>query len=897
MDNLVIDYDEYDYLVHYGTLTFSGRYRWGSGDDPYQRLRNFMGTTKAMQEEGHSEQDIAKALGFTSTTQLRDMKTIARYDQSYLDYSKAVTLREKGYSHQKIAEELGWGSNKESRVRKLLAPNYLAKQQRFENSLTALREQVKQKELVDVGAGVQEALGLTATEKNKLVRALEMEGYEKHIVKERSGIPGQNPSTVVLAKPGTTWSEAFKNRDKIQTFSGDYDVIADGNPLGVVKPKQLAKNRVQVVYGNEGGAEADGLIKVRPGVKDLSMGDNHYAQVRIQVGPKHYMKGMAVYANDLPDGVDVQFFTNKNRDVPVYGDKKASILKPVKVDPNDPNNPFGTSISRQITKGEGKNRKATSALNIVNEEADWKDWSRNLPAQFLVKQNNKLVRSQLEMTQSGRRAELEEIKSLKNNTVKQHMLEKYAESADAAAVHLKAAALTGQRTHVLMPVPTLKDNEVYAPNYPNGTRVSLVRFPHAGRFEIPELVVNNRHKDAEKLLGKPQAAIGINARVAERMSGADFDGDTVLVLPNNSGRVKADPPLAGLKNFDPHIQYQERPGMKLMTKRDTQREMGRVSNLITDMDLQGATPSEMSRAVRHSMVVIDAEKHRLDYKLSEQQNGIAALRKKYQPEGGASTLISRSRSPQRVPEHELRKAGAGGPIAEDGSLVFVPTGRTYTDKKTGKEVEAKTKGTKMEFAKDAHALSSGTPKEQLYADHANIMKGLANEARREMKATPNHKYSPEARKKYAVEVAELDEALRKAKANAPKERLAQRAANARVAAVLAENPSMDRDDIKKYRSRSLESARERVGAKKDRIDLTDKQWEAIQAGAVSHSKLQDILRNGNQEKIVNLATPKQQTTMTSSRIAMIKSLSAQGYTQAEIADRLGISTSTVNEYT
>src|SRR5699024_2449088 len=258
----------------------------------------------------------------------------------------------------------------------------------------------------------------------------------------------------------------------------------------------------------------------------------------------------------------------------------------------------------------------------------------------------------------------------------------------------------------------------------------------------------NRHEDANKLLGKPQTAIGINARVAERMSGADFDGGTVLVLPSVRGRVKADPPLAGLTNFDPHIPYQERPGMKLRTKRDTQREMGRISNLSTDMDLQGATPSEMSRAVRHSMVVIDAEKHRLDYKLSEQQNGIAALRKKYQPEGGASTLISRSRSPQRVPEQELRKAGAGGPIAEDGSLVFVPTGRTYVDKKTGKEVEAKTKGTKMEFAKDAHTLSSGTPKEQLYADHANVMKGLANEARRELKATPNHKYSPEARKKY-----------------------------------------------------------------------------------------------------------------------------------------------------
>lgn len=81
--------------------------------------------------------------------------------------------------------------------------------------------------------------------------------------------------------------------------------------------------------------------------------------------------------------------------------------------------------------------------------------------------------------------------------------------------------------------------------------------------------------------------------------------------------------------------------------KNTQTEMGKISNLITDMTLKGATQDELARAVRHSMVVIDAEKHKLDYKQSEQDNGISALRKKYQGtvdengryHEGAATLI------------------------------------------------------------------------------------------------------------------------------------------------------------------------------------------------------------------------------------------------------------------
>lgn len=897
-----IDSDDRNSLSHYGTLTYSGRYRWGSGEDPYQRLNKFLNGVQAMRNEGYKEKDIAKAFGLSSSTDLRSMITVSKYDKAYHDHVRVVSLREQGYGYTEIAKRMGWPASKESQVRKILAPNYLARQQKFEGAMESMRAQINAKGIVDVGKGVQEALRLKETEKNTLVRALELEGYNKYTLRERSST-GQAPTTMVLTKPDITRTDVFKNKHQIQVFSGDADTIKRGkNPTGTLKPISVNKDRVMVRYGGEGGEGEDGLIYIRPGVKDLNLGGKHYAQVRILVNDTHYAKGVAVYKTGLPKGVDMVVNTPKTRDVPIFGDAGGSILKPIKSDPNDPNNVFGSAISRQITETDSKGKvKVTSAINLINEEHDWETWSRNLPSQFLSKQDDKLIRSQLEVTQNRRREELNEIKSLTNPVVKRHMLEKYADSVDSASVDLKAAALPRQRTHVIMPVPTLKDNEIYAPNYRNGERVSLVRFPHAGPFEIPELIVNNEHPDAKKMIKQASIAVGINARVAEKMSGADFDGDTVMVIPNDSGRIKSRPPLKGLKNFDPHIEYQERPGMTYMDKSGTQMEMGKISNLINDMSLKGATDAELANAVKHSMVVIDAEKHRLDYKASEENNRIQALRKKYQGKddgkyGGASTLLSRASSPTRVPEVKIGTADQGGRYTPEGDLNLIPTGRTYLDKKTGKVVEAKTLMKKMESVKDARELSSGTHVESLYADHANILKDLGRDARKTYQGTKLYKRDPEATKKYATEVSELDEALRKAYANKPYERLAQRAADARVAAVLEDNPTMSSKDLSKYRARAVKTARQRVGAEKSEIYLTDKQWEAVQAHAVSPYKLSEILANGDQERIVSLATPKQSKSLSTSKISQIKALGSQGYTQAEIAERLGISTSTVNEY-
>ena len=169
-------------------------------------------------------------------------------------------------------------------------------------------------------------------------------------------------------------------------------------------------------------------------------------------------------------------------------------------------------------------------------------------------------KKQLKLAIADKEAEYDEICSLTNPTVKKTLLQSFADDCDSAAVHLKAAALPGQKYHVIIPVNSLKDNEIYAPNYENGTQLALIRYPHGGTFEIPICTVNNKHAAARKLLGTDIVdAVGINSKVAERLSGADFDGDTVMCIPTNdkAGKVKitSTQALKGLEGFDPKEKY------------------------------------------------------------------------------------------------------------------------------------------------------------------------------------------------------------------------------------------------------------------------------------------------------------------------------------------------------
>lgn len=454
---------------------------------------------------------------------------------------------------------------------------------------------------------------------------------------------------------------------------------------------------------------------------------------------------------------------------------------------------------------------------------------------------------------------------------------------------------------------SLKDTEVYAPNYKNGEKVVLIRYPHAGVFEIPELVVNNNNKSAIDILGKnPVDAIGINSRVAAQLSGADFDGDTVTVIPVNSRvKITTRKPLDELKNFDPQEAYAAYPGMP---KSDAdhgfykQRQMGEVSNLITDMTLKGADYSEIARAVKHSMVVIDAEKHNLDWRRSFEENRIAELKKEYQggERSGASTIVSKSKSEYR--DH-MRKETPGittrNTDPDTGEKIITYAPEFYTDK-NGKTQERFYKTTKMDMTKDAMTLVSDTnnPKEVAYAEYANSLKALANSARKEYMTTTSTKKSRSAAEVYAPEVSSLLAKLNEAEKNAPKERLAQLRANQVWKAKRDANPNMDKDEAKKIKQQALVAARNSVHtvSRKDRFaDITDREWQAIMSGAVSSNTITRILNNADPDKLRSLAMPKNTQTISDAKVARIKAYASSGYTQAEIAEKVGISATSVSK--
>jgi hypothetical protein len=732
--------------------------------------------------------------------------------------------------------------------------------------------------------------------KDKLATAvalLKEEGYTTHYVKVPQLGTGKETTIKVLAKPDTPYSQVYQNKDKIRQISEHSE---DGGRTygGLRPPTNVSSKRIDIVYDEQGGSTKDGLIELRPGVKDLDMGGANYAQVRIAVDKTHYLKGMAVYNPDLPEGVDIRFNTNKKD----TGNKHDAMKEMEKGPDGKPNleTPFSASIKPGGQRG---------ALNIVNEEGDWDRHARNLPAQMLSKQVPALARQQLAVTSESRRSELDRIKELTNPAVKKKMLKTFADETDAAAVHLKAAALPRQASKVLLPIPQVRETEIYAPGFRNGERVVLVRFPHGGTFEIPELTVNNRNRIAQKLIGTSATdAVGINHKVAERLSGADFDGDHVLVIPNNRGQVKYTDPLKGLVGFDPKAAHPAYPGMPRMTAAQKQNEMGKITNLIADMTIQGAGEDDLARAVRHSMVVIDAEKHNLDYRGSFKANGIPALKAKYQGQGakrpeqaGASTLITRAGSDAYINKRKPRPASQGGPIDKaTGKLVFVEDDRaTYTNAK-GKTVTRKERHDRLAITDDAHTLVSangGTRIEAIYADHSNQLKAMANEARKEMVHTKATPYSPSAKQVYSNEVSSLNAKLNTALKNAPLERQAQIVANAMVSQKKAANPGLDSDDLKKVKNQALAEARVRTGAGKKRIDITQKEWDAIQAGAISNHKLEQILDNADIDMVKQLATPKRQVLMTSTKTARAKQMLASGYTQAEVADALGVSLTTL----
>ena len=892
-----------DFLKHYGTPRHSGRYPWGSGERP-RRNRDFLSSVRDMKKKGMTEKEIAEAFEM-NTKELRAHIHIANNQVRKENYDQARKLKEKGYSNQAIADRMGLPN--ESSVRSLLDESRAERANLTQMTVDKLKLEVDKKGWIDVGRGTEQELGIKATRLDNSLAVLKEEGYEVITIQTPQYVTGRKTYVRVLAPPGTTYKDIVTNPEKIKTVTNYEELVNEsGQPkragLGLDRyPTSISSDRVQIAYAEDGGRLKDGVIELRRGVEDISLGSAQYAQVRIAVDDTHYMKGMAMYADDLPEGIDIRYNTNKS-----VGAPKEKVFKAMKIEPIEGPNGEKLTDTNDLLKAGYSKKEIIEAIDKDN----WGTWSKTLASQFLSKQPTQLAKKQLDLSYADKTAEFEEILAVDNPVIKKRLLDSFASDCDASAVHLKAAALPRQASKVILPIPNMKETEIYAPTYENGEEVILVRYPHGGIFEIPRLTVNNKQKDATKVMENAVDAVGINPKVAVQLSGADFDGDTVLVIPTKNIKVRTRNYEQELIDFDPQREYAGYEGMKVISNRTKQIEMGKVSNLITDMTLQGAESDEVVRAVKHSMVVIDSEKHELDYKRSAIENDIVALKKKYQgvnPDTGqpkgAATIISRAKSQQRVPERKDPGTSVNrtNTDPETGERIIRETGRSWVNKK-GETVYAETMSTKMAEAKDAYSLTSGGSKENpgtqmeaLYADYANKMKALANDARKESLVTGNIQYNPSAAKTYSDEVDSLNAKLNVALKNAPRERQALILANQIYSSKVENNETLDDDTKSRLRGQAITTARSRMGAHRETVTFTDREWEAIQAGAISTNKLSQIIQNADLDALKERATPRKTNALTTGQVGRIKAMSNSGYSIDEIAKAIGVSTSTVSK--
>lgn len=924
----------------------SGRYGYGSGENPFQHEESLKARVSQLKKMGASASDIAKALGYKSTGELRKALSIEDNQRKLTMMKTVPDLAQKGMTVKDISEKLGVS---QTTIRKYLSGEQKVQVNKTNAVADNLREVVKAKRYVDVSEGVERAIGENGCSKERLgtaLKQLEDEGYHIHTVKvPQLGNPSQKTTIKVLGDKDTKWAEVANNYGLIKPYE-DLNVGNGERKRGLLKPKSIDSARVYINYTDDsgnGGAEKDGLIELRRGVEDISLGKSSYSQVRIAVDDTHYMKGMAVYSDNIPEGYDIIYNTNKK-----YGTPPEDVFKPMETIKNPDgtksinwDNPFGATIMKQEDGGQRfytdpkTGKQELSVINKVNDEGKWATWSKTVSSQILSKQPTSLVKSQLDVTYKSKLDEYDEIMSLTNPTVKRKLLNAFAEDCDASACHLKAKAFNRQGSYAILPVPSLAggddyykkngiDGEVYAPRFKHGELVAMFRHPHESISQIPIVRVNNKNEDAKKMIGNAPDAVGINAHIAEKMSGADFDGDTSILIPLSSANINSAPTLEGLKGFNTkQYKFKDPDHAKIITPANKQMQMGIATNLIADMTALGAKPEETARAIRYSMTVIDSLKHKLDWKQCAIDNNIQELKDKYQANpgkdhgGGAHTLMTRAgstvfvddRKPGKVIDENTGKQIGYGIDPRTGEKVWEYTGKTKKlfkptadDPKHTIEVPVQEKLPRMMMEKDARNLMSSLdnphPTELAYANYANDMKALANRARKSMVETPRLKKDPQAEKEYAAEVKSLNDKLLLAQSNAPRERMAQIAANVRYNDAVKSNPSIkdDKDHLKRLRGQLLNGARLDYGANKTYIDITDREWEAIQHRAISETKLSEILKNTKDEKVRELATPHQAQAIPPNVKSAIKAMGnkSNGPTIAEIADQFGISTSAVS---
>lgn len=257
MTSFVID--ENAYLAHYGILRRSGRYPWGSSGNVQSIYESFIDTIENHRKDGWSEVEIAKAYSI-STTELRAAKSIAKNELRAAKIAQAQRLKDKGLSNIAIGERMNLN---ESSVRSLLEPGKKEKTDIIKTTSDMLRKEVEDKKYVDVGVGVENHIGISKTRLNTAVAVLKEEGYQLHYIKIPTG-PNQYTKQKVLTKKDITYSEVYRDRDNVKQINLNTEDQGRTYTGKILPPIGVNKNRIQVVYGDEGGAELDGVIFVHP---------------------------------------------------------------------------------------------------------------------------------------------------------------------------------------------------------------------------------------------------------------------------------------------------------------------------------------------------------------------------------------------------------------------------------------------------------------------------------------------------------------------------------------------------------------------------------------------------------------------------------------------------------
>lgn len=283
-----------DELYHYGTRRHSGRYPWGSGENPYQHESwAFLSAVKKMKSDGMTEKEIAKAMGITQD-RLRMRISVASAEVKAQQRSQGFRYIEKGYSNSKIAAMMGVS---EGTVRNWRKEGDDYKKNIVVNVVDTLKEAVDKHKYIDVGSGTECYLGVSRTNLNHAVQYLQDQGYTlKSIQVDQLGVPGNKTTVKVLCPPDTPTREIYQHLAEITPVTGKFSTDGGLTMSGIKDPVSVDKNRVAIRYAEEGGIDMDGVIQLRRGVEDISLGQSQYAQVRIKVGDNLYLKGMAIYS-------------------------------------------------------------------------------------------------------------------------------------------------------------------------------------------------------------------------------------------------------------------------------------------------------------------------------------------------------------------------------------------------------------------------------------------------------------------------------------------------------------------------------------------------------------------------------------------------------------------------